>query len=289
MTTYARVEDPGEAGTLELELRSVNHRYCDVSVRMPRWLAPVEEQIKKAIQGRLLRGRVDLFIQWGGAAARNYVFEPDVALVSAYLEAVKRLGSETGLDHRMDMASLLGLVKDAIVAREERKDDQWLWERIRGPLQRLLDQAVEMSRQEGDVLAKDLGAHLERLEVLVGEVGSRSAKRKEEGVTALRARLEDAVGDIGLDPQRLAQEVVLMADKLDVNEEVVRAKSHIAQFRKLLVEEGPVGRRMDFLLQECFREVNTMASKSADAPISQMVVEMKGELEKMREQVQNVV
>jgi uncharacterized protein (TIGR00255 family) len=289
MTTFARVDISEEGWSSTMELRSVNSRYCDVNFRVPKVLAPLEDRMKKLVQRRLKRGRIELHVQMDGRGAARPVFEPDLELGRSYLAAVRQLADTLGLEGVIDISTILASAKDVIMVKEREQDLEESWSKIDNPVEELLDRAVAMSLQEGAVLEQDLAARLRKVEELVDRISARSAEHVLEARQALRNRVQTILNDVSMDEARMALEVALLADRLDITEEIVRARSHAGQFKRLLSEDSAVGRRLDFLMQELFREVNTMAAKSSDAEISHVVVEIKGELEKMREQVQNVV
>jgi uncharacterized protein (TIGR00255 family) len=289
MTTFARVEYAGDGWSSALELKSVNGKFCDIYCRLPRWMNPIEDRIKKLVQERMLRGRIDLSIQHEGGDAATSVFEPDTDLGRSYLKAVKSLADDLGLEGTLDLPALLCSLKDVIAVREQGPDTEKAWERIKGQLEELLDKAIAMSGTEGVALAKDLESRLYRVEQWVENISKRTEENLPKAQQALKDRIRSILRDVPADEGRLIQEMAILADKLDITEEIVRVRSHIEQFRKFFAKEVSIGRKMDFLLQELFREINTMASKSSDSLISHLVVEIKSELEKMREQVQNVL
>lgn len=289
MTTFSRVESVEDTFSVILELRSVNGRYCDVHSRLPRWLVPLEDRVRKLIQERLVRGRIEVSIQLEGGSGTRPVFVPDVDLGRSYLAAARALARDLGLEDRVDLSLLLSTVRDVMAVREPERDLEDMWPRLLGPLNSLLDRAEAMAKEEGAALTRDLEGRLAMLEGWLLDIDRRRDEHLLEAQTALGERIRNALAAVDVDPSRLAQEAAILADRLDITEEIVRAQSHVAQFRRLLGSEESTGRRLDFLLQELFREVNTMAAKSADAVISQSVVEIKAELEKVREQVQNVV
>ncbi len=289
MTTYARVEYAEDAWSSVLELKSVNGRFCDIHLRLPRWMNPIEDRIKKLVHERMIRGRVDLSIQHEGSDAQRPVFKPDLDLGRSYLNTVRSLAEGLGLECTMDLPTLLCSLKDVITVQEQGPDTEKAWERIKVQLEELLDKAVGMSVTEGATLEKDLKSRLSQVEQWVEDISKRTEERLNAAQQELKERIQSILKDVPVDEGRLIQELAILADKLDITEEIVRSLSHIEQFRRFFVKEGAIGRKMDFLLQELFREVNTMASKSSDSIISCSVVEIKGELEKMREQVQNVV
>lgn len=289
MTTYARVEYAEDAWSSVLELKSVNGRFCDIHTRLPRWMNPIEDRIKKLVYEKMIRGRIDLSIQHEGDDAKRPVFKPDMDLGRSYLKTVKSLAEGLDLEDTMDLPTLLCSLKDVITVQEQGPDTEKAWERIRSQLEELLDKAVKMSITEGATLAKDLESRLSRIEKWVEDISKRTGEHLDKAQQELKERIQSILKDVPVDGGRLAQELAILADKLDITEEIVRSLSHIEQFRKFFSKEEAIGRKMDFLLQELFREVNTMASKSSDSVISFLVVEIKCELEKMREQVQNVV
>ncbi len=289
MTTYASIKKYGSGWFCSMELRSVNGRYCDVSLRVPKWLVPLEDRIRKTVQSRLLRGRVDLTIRLDMGEMAPVDFEPDTNLAKAYVRACRQLSSDAGLSGDMDLTTLLSNLKEVIKPREREVDPDQFWETISEPLEELLDKAVAMSEREGENLADDLIKRLNEISAMLDSIADLEGEHTRQAQEALIARIQKLLEGQALDQARIAQEAAILADKLDITEERVRADSHIGQFKSLICSNGLVGRKLDFLLQEIFREVNTMGVKSADAKISSLVVDIKAELEKIREQVQNLV
>ena len=294
MTGFGRatreVEGEGEGVGLEVEARSVNHRHLDLRVRLPRVLAGQESALKKRVQAALTRGKVDVTILLTGGAATSQL-EIDETIAAQYVEASRKLCDQHLLSASLDVASLLAL--PGVTQIVETEVDP---ERLQGPLEQALDEAVSgllaMRVSEGESLAREIEGRLAR----VVELADAFEKRSDEVVVAARQRLrrraEQIRHEVGLlDEARLHQEIVIAADRLDITEELVRLRSHVEQFREALTsaDQGqPVGRRLDFLLQELGREANTVGSKANDAPLAQDVVELKTELERIREQVQNI-
>lgn len=289
MTTFAKVEKSGPDWSLGLELKSVNSRYFDFYMRAPREFAPLEDKIRRFLKKRLIRGRVELFIQYESFSDKPVVFEPNIGMARGYLEAVQRLGTELGLEPDIKMADLLTLLRDAISAREDQVDSQILWERLQGPLEELVNAALVMAKKEGQATEKDILERLKHIEELVEKIEARAKENLQEQHNKMKERIVTRLKDLQLDEQRLLQEAAILADRLDINEELVRLKSHINQFYKYLKMDEQIGRKLDFLLQEIFREANTITSKSSDFTISHLVVEIKSEIEKIREQLQNIV
>ncbi len=288
MTTYASLKDQGEGWSCSMELRSVNSRFCDVSLRMPRWMLALEDRIRKKIQEKLLRGRIELNILLESSQIVPPGFQADVALARSFVKACKELQDELGLQGQVDLALLVTVIRDVIRPVEEDVDIERIWEIIEPFMDRLLLDAIKMAETEGKNLQKDLEKRIDKVSELIEQISTRSEEHTRAAQQAMIQRITTLLHDHEVDQDRLAHEAAILADRLDITEELVRARSHLKQFRQILSEPGLVGRRLDFLIQEIFREVNTMGSKSADAQISRHVVAIKAELEKMREQVQNI-
>ena len=291
MTGFGNIRFRVDAWTFELEIRSVNHRHFDARIRLPRVLANLEPDVRARLSTRLARGKVDLTVTnpEGGAPAQR--LEIDLVAARDYLAAGRALAETDGVRGELDAASLLSLPG---VARfvEPVIADGLLRDRVLAAVDEGLDALVAMRASEGAALARDLRARLERVAELAGEVEQRSGLVQESARERLRKRARQLEAETGLlDEARLHQEIAIAAERMDVNEEIVRLRSHVDQFRELIDAGGPgrpVGRQLEFLLQELVREANTIGSKGSDAPIAHWVVELKTELERLREQVQNV-
>lgn len=290
MTGFGRAACERDGVSLEVEARSVNHRHLDVRIRLPRLLADHEPALKQRIQAELSRGKVDVTVSLT-AGASSVRLEVDSDLAGQYVGIARDLRAEHGLGEPLGVASLLTL--PGVARLVEAEGDP---EALVAPLGEAVDEAVTalvtMRAREGASLARELAGRLDRVEALAAAF----EKRSEEVVLAARQRLrrraEQIRQEVGLvDEARLHQEIVIAADRLDITEELARLRSHVEQFRQALSEAdrgNPVGRRLDFLLQELGRETNTVGSKANDAPLAQDVVELKTEIERIREQVQNV-
>lgn len=289
MTTFAKYEETGPVWSFKAELKSVNAKFCEVIIRSPRWLNAVEDNIRRLVQKRMARGRLELAIQMERIDQNTNCLEPNMELALSYLNASNQMAHALGLTPIKDISVLLNLFQGIIHTRENETDINELWEFISQALTHLLEQAERMALAEGNALAKDITAHLELLESLLQKAAERAPMRMEEAKTAIKKRIEILLSEIPVDETRLAQECLILMDKMDVSEEISRAFSHIQQFQACLDTHEPVGRKLDFLCQELFREINTLASKCVDAEMSHLAVEMKCEIEKIREQVQNVV
>ena len=293
MTGFGRARRDIEGLGLDVEVRSVNHRHLDVRVRLPRVLLDQETPIKKYLQGELSRGKVDLTVSLttGGAATTLEIDEGIAAQYVAAAEALRErheLGAQAG---NLDVAALLALPGVTRVVETEVDSEVLV-----GPLHEATAEATEalilMRAAEGESLSTEFEGRLGHVRELAAAFEARAGEVLAIAKQRLHKRAEQIKREVGLlDDARLHQEIVIAADRLDITEELVRLQSHVAQFRETLQSAGrgqPVGRRLDFLLQELGREANTVGSKANDAPLAQDVVELKTELERIREQVQNV-
>ena len=287
MTAFGRGEANREGRSWTVELRSVNHRYSDVKVKIPRKYAGFEERIKKEVAGYYSRGHVEVMVTPGGGAADTLKLSANLTLAREYHQCLHAIREELDLPDPPTLA-MLKECRDVISAVEVQENLDAFWPELAEALQLALNSTRRMREAEGEATKAELLGRLAGFESAVAaieaEIPTLVAKRGER----LKERLELLLGSIDLDPVRLAQEVAAMADKSDVTEEIVRLRSHIEQFRHFLALPEPTGRRLDFLLQEFFREINTTASKISDVKISHQTVEMKNEVEKLREQVQNL-
>jgi uncharacterized protein (TIGR00255 family) len=286
MTGFGAGRGAVDGEEIDVEIRSVNHKYCEVKVRVPRELSALELETAKVVKDRLARGGVEVTIRRTGAAA-GLAPRVDVALAESYARAFAELQARLSLPGTITVGDVLRA--DGVVRLDERQVDlDAARAAVAQGLARALEALVAMRGREGEALARDLGARLATVDELVGHV----AEQAPRVVEAYRVRLADRIAELArgvpLDPSRLAQEVALFADRSDVAEEITRLRSHLSQARELLGSDEPAGRKLDFLVQEMHREANTIGSKSQSADISGVVVSLKAEIERMREQVQNV-
>ena len=288
MTGYGRAEAQTASGRFTVEMRSVNHRFGEVLVRLPRDLAPLEDRVRAVVQTRVLRGRVEVTVIREDRATRTKTVRADVDLATAYAQALKELAGVLRVREGMTLAQVAAL-PDVIRVEETKEDLDTLWPQLATALEEATTDLVEMREAEGRRLAEDLETRLRHVEELARGVEARSRGAVGEFVTRLRERIAALLGEVPVDENRLAAEVAIFAERSDVSEEVTRLRSHVAQFRQDLRDaEGAVGRRLEFVLQEMGREVNTTGAKANDLEITRAVISMKGELESMREQIQNV-
>ncbi|MFH1058302.1 MAG: YicC/YloC family endoribonuclease [Pseudomonadota bacterium] len=287
MTGYGRGQAPAGEGYWVVELRTVNSRFLDPHLRLPSGLVGLEDRVKKHLGERLSRGRASLTLTSSGAVIAPPHLVLNRPLVREFTRVLGELREELGSDADPGLAPYLGN-RDLILAEESAPDLDVLWAQVVPALNEAIEQAEAMRAAEGAALAADLAERLLRLEELFNQAAERAPEIVQNYRQRLGERLAKLLETPEVDPQRLALEVAVIADKCDITEEAVRAKSHLEQFRAFLQSPEPVGRKLDFLLQELNREANTMGSKSPDAEASQLIVELKAELERVREQVQNI-
>ena len=288
MTGYGKAERTGaDDRTLIVEIRSVNHRYGEITVRLPRHCYPFEQEVKKTVGERLKRGKIEVFIQEerGGGGTMTPTLNLDLA--RGYLEAFRTLKGALLLDGEPTLP-LVAAQRDVFVMREEAAGEEELQALLMATVRHAVSVHEEMRRREGVALLEDFLTRRATLARLMAQVEQRAPLVVAEHAVRLRERLRQLLGETALDEARLHQEVALLADRGDISEEIVRFTSHLQQFDEALTCGEPVGRKMDFLLQEMNREVNTIGSKANDGQLASLVVELKAELEKIREQVQNI-
>jgi uncharacterized protein (TIGR00255 family) len=285
MTGFGAGRASVDGEEIDAEARSVNHKFCEVKVRVPRELASLELEVVRTVKERLARGGVEVALRRGG---RNAVApRVDVGLAQEYARAFRDIQERLGLAGSVELRDVLAA--EGVVRLEERPIDG---EAARAAVLEAVAQAltalVAMRAREGEALARDLDGRLSQVDSLLGRVEKLVPGSAEHYRARLQERIQEVARGVAIDPARLAQEVALFADRTDVTEEITRLRSHLAQTRGLLAGGEPAGRKMDFLVQEMHREVNTIGSKSQSAEIATLVVALKAEIERMREQVQNV-
>ena len=287
MTGYGGSKGEINAIGVTAELKSVNNRYLDVSVRLPKSCLFAEEAVRTAVAEHISRGKVDVFITVDTSKAEEAVIKVNEPLAAAYLKAVQGMAETYGLSGEI---TALNLVRFPEVLSTDKTDTDR--DAVARAITEVLSQALAefdvMRAREGNKLYEDIAAKLNGLEEKVAYVEARSPETVREYREKLLARMREVLADAAVDESRVLQEAAIYADKVAVDEEMVRLKSHIAQFRLLLAGGSPVGRKLDFLVQEMNREANTTGSKCADSDIARTVIDMKAELEKIREQIQNI-
>ncbi len=287
MTAYGRAESSKNGIEFIVEIRSGNYRYREIILRLPQCLQPFEERARSAVSSKLKRGRIEVSVQMKDNGNRGVKLELNRPLVKAYVDIFNELTEELGLKQTIDL-SFFSQLKDIIITKQDSVDSEELWSDVNDVLGKALLSFEAMRKTEGEALERDFLERLGVIEKCIGDIRDRSKKTAMLYRDKLRQRVHRLINDIDINEDRLAQEVAFIAEKSDITEELVRTESHLDQFKDYMAKDDVVGRRLDFLLQEINREVNTIGSKAADSLISQFVVEIKAELEKLREQTQNV-
>lgn len=270
-----------------VEIRSVNHRHIEFSTRLPREINFLEEKLKSEIKNRVFRGKIDVFVSVGANENEQTIVSINDSLASGYVSALRELAVKYGLKDDISV-SLLARYNDIFEVSKPEIDEELLWNDVKIVLNDALDKFILMRETEGIKMLEDIHTHSENILELVRKVEERSPKTVEEYHKRLLDKMNEILKDKAVDEQRIITEAGIFADKVAVAEETVRLRSHFDQFEKILNSEGSVGRKIDFLLQEMNREANTIGSKVQDVQLAHTVVEIKSELEKIREQIQNI-
>lgn len=287
MTGFGAGEIATRTGHYGVEVRSVNHRFCEVVIRLPRDLSSLEDRVRTLVQGRVRRGRVEVALVRDDYGRRPRAVKTDLDLAKAYMSALNELRETLPVSGSPDLSLLLSL-PDLVKIEEEKEDVEASWPAVESGIGIAVDRLVAMREAEGARLGVDLVERVSRLERLAVAVAARAPRVVEDYHARLGRRVQELAGSIAVDPGRLAAEVALFADRSDITEELTRFRSHLVQFRTTLAESGAIGRTLEFIVQEMGRETNTIGSKANDLEITRHVIAIKGELESLREQIQNV-
>jgi len=288
MTAFAQVATNTKEQSLTLVVRTYNSRYLDINLRLAGPLSPLEDRVKSYIASRLSRGRVEVSIQYSGSGKnQNGTMSINIPLARTYWDKLNELKASLGVPGPVDLNILLGL-RNVLVYQESPSSEESLWQSIHRPLKQVMDGVDKMRSAEGSHLSRDLMSRIRIIEKAAGIISKKVPQVVRAYQVRLQKRVNELAGETKIDPQRLGQEVAILADRSDISEELVRLESHLKQLKTLFRETQPVGRKLEFMLQEINREINTIGSKSMDGSISQQVVAVKAELEKMREQIQNI-
>lgn len=287
MTGFGRGEAQDDTKKFTVEMKSVNHRFSEIVVRMPKFYSSLEDKIRKIIQQQVSRGRVDVFISYEEVGTKTKQVKVDKELALAYHNALREL---EGTLNKQANQSLMDIARfpDVLKVEEDEEDLEKEWQVLKKAVEKAANQLVEMRGVEGAKLKKDLQERVETIGRINEEIKERSPKVVEEYKERLGSRIKELLGDVQIDETRLVNEVAFFADRCSITEETVRLQSHLDQIKESLNSHEAVGRKQDFLVQELYREINTIGSKANDMEIAAMVISAKSEIEKIREQVQNI-
>ncbi|MGB9698305.1 MAG: YicC/YloC family endoribonuclease [Thermodesulfobacteriota bacterium] len=287
MTGYGRAEWKDEDKQVEVEIKSFNHRYCDVQVHLPRRLNSFEGQVRQLVKQRVSRGRIEVFVQIDDAALAEQKLEVDLELAKDYLLGLRTLQEKLGIPGEINLEIFINF-REIFTRKEVEADLEKEWAILQATIEEALTSLDRMRQEEGTILAQDFQQRLQTVAEFVRQIEERVPLALKNYQQRLRQKVQEFCPGAEVDEARLAQEIAYLAERSDISEELVRMKSHLHQFREMLERAEPMGRKLEFILQEINREANTIAAKASDAETAQLVVEIKSELEKMREQVQNV-
>ena len=287
MTGFGRCEVTDEKRKFSVELKSVNHRYLDVNIKMPKKLNFFESTIRTLLKEYIERGKVDVFITCEDYAENNFSLQYNSALAGEYLKHLREMAEQFGLEDDIRV-STLSRYPDVFVMEEQTPDEQELWSGLEKAIRGACEQFVESRIREGEHLREDLTAKLDNMLGYVDFIEERSPVIMKDYRTRLEEKIYELLGDRQIDDARVAQEIVIFADKICVDEETVRLRSHIKTTKETLAKGGSIGRKLDFIAQEMNREANTILSKANDLEISDVGINLKTDIEKVREQIQNI-
>lgn len=287
MTGYGSAKGTVEGLDITVELKSVNNRYLDTSVRLPRNFLFAEETVKNAVQQHISRGKVDVFVSVDSSSAGDMTVKVNEALVKGYIDAVRHISQEYSLPEDLTALSV-SRFPDVLSVEKRDLDAQAIAEGITSIADKALDDFDAMRLREGEKLRDDVLSRLEMIDRLVATVESESPNTVAEYRARLEAKMAEVLGTAGIDENRILAEAALFADHIAVDEETVRLRSHMSQLKTMINGSSPTGRKIDFLIQEFNREANTIGSKCQSSDIAHVVVDLKSEIEKIREQIQNI-
>ena len=287
MTGYGRAKYEIDSREYIVEIKSVNNRYSDISVKMPRNISFLEENIKKLIASAITRGKVEIFITFNNNSNKCRSIEINKELAKKYIEEMKRLAEETNIDSNIEVIDVMKM-PDILNITLDKDDESLITEELIKCTTEAIDNFIRMREIEGEKIKEDLETRINSIAEKIEKISSISTGLVEEYIIKLKKRINDLLQPNFVDESRLAQEIVIYSDKSSIEEEVTRMKSHIAQFLMLLEKSNSNGKKIDFLIQEMNREINTIGAKANCLDITKYVVEVKTELENIREQIQNI-
>lgn len=287
MTGFGRCEVQKDSRKFTVELKSVNHRYLDVNIRMPKKLNFFETAIRTLLKSYANRGKVDIFITYEDLSQTQVSVKYNAALAAEYMKYLKQMEEEFGLENDVRV-STLSRYPEVFTMEEQSEDEEELWNGLKEALEGAFTQFVETRKTEGENLKKDITSKLDLLSEQIGFIEERSPQIVAEYRAKLEDKIKELLADTQIEESRIASEVILFADKICTDEEVVRLKSHISHMRNTLEEKDEIGRKLDFIAQEMNREANTILSKANDIEVSDRAISLKTEIEKIREQIQNI-
>ncbi len=287
MTGYGRGQINTNGRDILVEIRSVNNRYYDFNAKFPRVYGYLEEKLKSFLQGSISRGKVEVAVSIFNNENKEQEIEVNREVAKGYIKALRDVNTELGLD---DDLTLSGVARfpDVFNVKKVIEDEDFIWAMVKEAAEIAVEKFVSMRETEGQKMKEDICSRLDYILELVSKVEEQSPKTTENYRNKLYAKMKDILGDKNIDESRILMEAAIFSEKIAVDEETVRLRSHISQFKELLESAEPIGRKLDFLVQEMNREANTTGSKAQDIEVTRIVVDIKSEIEKIREQIQNI-
>lgn len=287
MTGFGRCEVTEDNRKIIIEMKSVNHRYLDVNLKMPKKLSAFESSIRNLLKEYIQRGKVDVFITYEDYNEENFALKYNESLAGEYLNYFRQMAEKFGIENDITVSSL-SRYSEVLTMEQQEADEEMLWAILEKALKGACEQFVAARQAEGENLKKDLVAKLDTLLTYVDFIEERSPQILKEYREKLEAKVMEILGDRQIDDARIATEITIFADKICVDEETVRLRSHIQAMKDTLLAGGGIGRKLDFIAQEMNREANTILSKANDITVSDMGINLKTDIEKIREQIQNI-
>ncbi len=287
MTGFGREHVVANGREIIVEIRSVNHRYYEFTARTPRSYGYLDEKLKTFLKSGISRGKVEVSVTIYNQEGTDAQIELNESVAKGYLDALRGSAEKLGLEDDLTLSAIMRL-PDVFTVVKKTDDEEVIWNEVKAVAQVALDRFVEMRTVEGQKMYDDISSRLDYIEKTVGKIEAQSPNVSKSYSDRLYAKIKEVLEDKNVDEQRVITEVAIFSEKVAIDEETVRLRSHIAQFRDLIKSQEPVGRKLDFLVQELNREVNTIGSKAQDLSITKMVVDLKSEIEKIREQIQNI-
>ncbi|MCH4890253.1 YicC family protein [Acidaminobacter sp. JC074] len=287
MTGYGRSEQEMGLQKVLIEMKAVNHRYCDIVLKIPKKMAMFEDRIKKLVKSHVKRGRVEIYMSFEEEKGEDFTVKPNYAVLDQYKAALDEMKDRYGITRDFDL-NLLTRFQDVFSVEYKEIDEEKVWALIESAAKDALDSLTQMRQVEGQKLLDDIQGRIQTIKAIIVELEKRAPEIVVIHKEKMRERISELLGEIELDEAKLAQEVAYFSDKTNITEELVRLDSHLDQLAGIFNEDQSIGRKLDFLLQEINREINTIGSKSPDVDISNHVIELKSEFEKIREQIQNI-
>jgi len=288
MTGYGKGEHNDGKRVITAEIKTINNRYCDINIKTPRHLRFFEDNIRKILKNSVQRGRIDVYINIDYLNESDTVIVPNLYLAKQYKDAIDEVKKELNISSNVSLDTIIKF-QDVLAAKEDSDDEDELRICVESAIQNAVESLLQMRLAEGSQLEKDIKSSMDKILVLISDIEKNSETIVSDYKNKFELRIKELLGSTHeLDENRLYNEIVFYADKSDINEEIVRFKSHMKQLNNVLAEGGPVGRKLDFIIQELNREINTIGSKIGNLDIIQMVIEVKNLLEKIREQIQNI-